>query len=79
MSNPDTQPLAGVKALQDYLDHNGLSINAFARNHKLDASELSKLLRSERKRVNVKMADAIQTATEGVVHWRLWIPEKPEA
>lgn len=68
--------LPAVPVLKRYLQERGLSIGAFARQHGMDTSELSKLLRGARQRVSVEQAAAIQDATGGVVYWRLWIPQK---
>lgn len=66
--------LQGVTILKAYLDSTGQSISAFAREHRLDGSELSKLLRGERSRVSVEMAQKIQEATDGYVRWDMWVP-----
>jgi predicted transcriptional regulator len=70
-----TEHLPGIEALQRYLVEHEQSISSFARENKLDPSELSKLLRGQRQRISVEQAAQIQDATRGAVSWRLWIPE----
>lgn len=71
---PEIEILPGAIALQKYIDDNYESVNAFAKEHLFNQSELSKLLRGERQRVSVETANRVERATRGKVTWRMWIP-----
>lgn len=66
--------LLGAEVLEQYIDENYASVNAFALEHGFNQSELSKLLNGKRTRVSVEMAAAIEVATQGTVRMTMWVP-----
>lgn len=67
--------LLGAEVLEQYIDENYASVNAFALEHGFNQSELSKLLNGKRTRISVDMAVALRTATRGVVTVEMWVTE----
>lgn len=68
---------AAQKALLNYITQNYAgSTNKFARETRLDQSDLSKLLRGVRKSITVEYAARIEKATEGQVPLALWAGRK---
>lgn len=70
--------IPAIPVLRAYIEeHYGGSVTAFARENKLDAADIGKVLRQQGnrgQRVTVRYADKIERATNGVVAVRLWIP-----
>lgn len=72
---PDEEDrLLGADVLDQYIADHYPSVNAFAKEHGFDQSELSKLLNGKRTRVSVEMAAAIEVATQGTVRMTMWVP-----
>lgn len=70
--------IPAINELRAYIDrHFDGSISAFARENKLDVSEIGKILRQTKnrgQRVTVAFADKIEKATQGRVGIRMWLP-----
>jgi len=70
--------IPAISALRAYIqEHHDGSVSAFAREHKLDAADLGKILRqtgNRGHRVTVRYAERIEEATGGAVNIKMWIP-----
>lgn len=66
--------MRGPKALRRYIEQQEMTVHGFAIHHRLNPSEISKLVRGVRQRVSVEQAAQIERATSGVVTWRMWLP-----
>lgn len=62
-----------AEKLQYWLDAHSITPHTFAMQHQIDPSHLSKILREEVTKIGVKMAVAIETATEGYVRCEDWV------
>ncbi len=74
--------IPAIPALRAYIqEHHAGSVSAFAREHKLDAADLGKILKqtgNRGHRVTVRYAERIEEATRGAVSIKMWIPETNE-
>lgn len=70
--------LPGAVLLRKWLADNYTNAHRFAIEHRLDESELSKILRGRRGAVGVVFAVAVEDATGGAVPVRSWVPRKLE-
>lgn len=63
----------GILKTSRFIEESGQSLRAFAREHNLDVSELSKVLRGKRTRMSIEMAARLEIATKGMVKVPMWI------
>lgn len=67
--------LLGAEVLEQFIETNYVSVNAFAKEHGFNQSDISKIINGKRMRISVEMAAAIERATGGVVRMAMWVPE----
>lgn len=67
--------LLGAEVLEQFIETHYASVNAFAKEHGFNQSDISKIINGKRMRISVEMAAAIERATGGVVRMTMWVPE----
>lgn len=63
----------GIDALMLWLEVNQITVNAFCRQHRLDQSNISKLLHGGKVFISAELAYRIHQATKGRVPWHLFV------
>ena len=59
-------------ALKKHIESTGLTPNRWSIEHGLDPSEISKILRGEKRSMRVALAVRIEVATGGLVKCEMW-------